>query len=139
MILSECIIGWIWDRRWPLAAFCALITMFAGWQAAKVGVDNSLKIWFVEDNPHLVAYRKFQERFGNDEVVVIAVHKPDGIATHDGLALLRRVEAVLSRVDGVASVVSIANHIDATFAKDQLTAALSGLRAPPSEIGRAHA
>ncbi len=58
--------------------FLLLLTLTAGvflWpgvQSALV-VDNSLTVWFLEDAPTLVAYRDFQERFGNDEVVIVMV------------------------------------------------------------------
>lgn len=42
-------------------------------------MDNSLSIWFLKDDPMLVNYQKFQQRFGNDEVVICIVHDPSGL------------------------------------------------------------
>ena len=92
MSATERVAAWIWDWRRLLAALCALVTVLAVWQAGKVGTDNSLRIWFLDDDPQLVAYRSYQERFGNDEVVVIAFTRPDGMASAAGLVLLRRAE-----------------------------------------------
>ena len=38
-----------------------------------VKVDNSLTIWFLEDDPALKEYHAFHEKFGNDEVVIVVV------------------------------------------------------------------
>lgn len=112
MTLAERIAGFAWDRRRGLGLLCALVTALAAWQAGKVGVDNSLRIWFVDDDPHLVAYQGFQRRFGNDEVVVVVFRRDQGMADGVGLEILRRAEAELSAVDGVAQVMSIAGYAD---------------------------
>lgn len=113
MNLREHIVAWIWDRRWLCAIACVLVTLVAGWHAARIGVDNSLEIWFLDDDPQLVSYRAFQRTFGNDEVVVIAFHDQGGLADEKGLALLRRAASAIERVDGVAGVVSLASIVDA--------------------------
>ncbi len=110
MNLGKRTIEWIWDWRWSCALACVAITFIAGWQAARIGVDNSLEIWFVENEPALVNYRRFQNVFGNDEAVVIAFHEPDGILTTRGLSLLERATSALRTVEGVASVDSILDN-----------------------------
>lgn len=39
--------------------------------------DNSLEVWFHEDDPNLIAYEAFQEQFGRDTSVVVAVTPPE--------------------------------------------------------------
>src|SRR5512132_1070783 len=102
MNLRERIVAWIWDHRWACAAICVLITLAAGWQAAKVGVDNSLEIWFVGDDPKLISYRKFQRAFGNDEVVIIAFREAGGLINRSGIELLGRAADRVRGVEGVA-------------------------------------
>jgi predicted RND superfamily exporter protein len=46
--------------------------LWPGWQKA-LEADNSLSVWFLENDPALEEYHKFQERFGNDEVVIVMV------------------------------------------------------------------
>ena len=36
----------------------------------KLNVDNSLGIWFLEDDPSYRAYIDFQENFGSDEIFI---------------------------------------------------------------------
>ncbi|NIR31226.1 MAG: MMPL family transporter [Gammaproteobacteria bacterium] len=112
MSAGERIAEWIWQRRRACALACAALTLAGAWQAAGVGVDNSLEIWFVDDDPALVSYRQFQETYGNDEAVVIAFHEPGGIVTEEGIALLRRAQAALQHVEGVASVDSMVDAAD---------------------------
>ena len=112
MTLAERVAGFVWDRRRALALACAALTALAAWQAGKVGVDNSLRIWFLDDDPHLVAYRSFERRFGSDEVAVIVFQRAGGMARGAGLELLRRAAAELAAVDGVAQVISIADYAD---------------------------
>ena len=134
MTLGERIAAFIWDRRWLLASICALLTLLAGWQAGRVGVDNSIRIWFVEDDPHLVSYRSFQKTFGNDEVAIVAFSRPEGFANGAGLALLRHAESALARVDGVAGVLSLAGYVDAWLEYETVAAAASGsIRSMPDD------
>ena len=46
--------GWIWDRSRFVAGAVAVVTALAAWEATRVGVDNSLAVWFVEDDPQLL-------------------------------------------------------------------------------------
>jgi predicted RND superfamily exporter protein len=130
MSASTRVAAWLWDWRRVLATLCVLVTLLAAWQAGKVGTDNSLRIWFLDDDPYLVAYRSYQERFGSDEVVVIAFSRPDGMTSAAGLALLRRAEARLLAVEGVAGVVSIATLLDEGGASGDAAARERALRHP---------
>ncbi len=109
MSLRERIVASIWDRRWLIVTACVLITLAAGWNATKVGVDNSLEIWFVDDDPSLISYRRFQRTFGNDEVAIIAFRDAGGMVNRPGIELLRRVTERVNRIEGVAGVLSIAD------------------------------
>ena len=60
------------NKWWVLLAVLASLVV-ATKGALKVGVDNSLEIWFVEDDPKLETYKDFQEEYGNDEVVILAL------------------------------------------------------------------
>ena len=72
--------------RW--AAFGLLVVVAGavspGLETAMVP-DNALTVWFLETDPKLKEYYGFQDEFGNDEVILIEVQKPDGIFTKDSL------------------------------------------------------
>jgi predicted RND superfamily exporter protein len=115
MTAGERIVDVVLRARWAWLLAVLALTAVAGAAAARVGVDNAVDIWFVEDDPALVAYRDFQETFGNDEVVVTAVFEADGgVFTPDGLARVRRVADAARATDGVAGARSI---VDATGAR----------------------
>lgn len=70
-----------------------------------IKVDNSLNIWFLENDPALVEYKKYTERFGNDESIVLLIKDPEGVLSSeyfqsfinltDSLEAIPEVEGVL--------------------------------------------
>ena len=58
-----------------------------------------------------MAYHDFQETYGNDEVVVLAVHDEDGIIDAEGIALLRELGSRAEAVDGIAEATSIGTEL----------------------------
>lgn len=104
---SQRVVAWIWDHRAACAVLCVAVTLLAGWQATRIGVNNGIEDWFLDDDPQRIAYRGFQQQFGSDDVILAAVEIEQGAASDSGLTLLRRAEERLSTIDGVAGVVSI--------------------------------
>lgn len=59
--------------KFRIAIIVILVVLmgFSGYQTInKLSVDNSLSIWFLEDDPSYKAYIDFQEEFGSDEIFV---------------------------------------------------------------------
>ena len=83
------------QRRRELLVVLALITLglSVGLPTAAVP-DNSLRIWFLDDDPELLAYDAFHERFGNDEVMLLNVHAPEGVFEPTLLKRLRSLTAL---------------------------------------------
>jgi len=77
--------------------------------ALKVGVDNSLEIWFVEDDPNLETYQAFQEEYGNDEVVILALRTEGLLFTEENMASLHSLTETVESVDGISEAHSLAN------------------------------
>src|SRR6185436_4067325 len=84
-------------------------TVAAAIPAARVGVDNSLSAWFVEGSPERRAYGAFLDRFGNDEVIVVAF--PEGSRDVD------HARRALEDVDGLSAVVVFAGRGQALVAR----------------------
>ncbi|GAA4354676.1 MMPL family transporter [Hymenobacter saemangeumensis] len=90
-------------------AFLSL-TLLAGlalWPGVKAAlvVDNSLAVWFLRGDPALAAYHEFREKFGNDEVVVIAVRAGrETLLSPANLQALRQLDAELAALPAVATV-----------------------------------
>ena len=53
------------------------ITVVAGYYASRVEFDSDIEIWFLEDDPNLVTYRDFLDRFSADEITVLGVFADD--------------------------------------------------------------
>ncbi|QJX45555.1 MMPL family transporter [Hymenobacter taeanensis] len=85
-----------------------VMTCVALWPGVRAGVqvDNSLSAWFLEGDPALVAYHEFQERFGNDEVVIIGVHDSATLLTPRNFQRLRQLSLALENHSDVAAVLS---------------------------------
>ncbi len=50
-----------------------VLTAAVGSGAGRLTFDNSYETWFLDDDPALVAYREFQDRFGSDETLVLVL------------------------------------------------------------------
>ncbi len=83
-----------------------------GWDLDAAPVDNGIEIWFLEDDPALVAYREFQRTFGNDEAVLIAL-RDEALWTSAGLTRLGRLSEALGRVPRVRGVTSLSTVLHA--------------------------
>ena len=123
--------------RHPKASLASLllVTGLMAIPAAQVGVDNSVDVWFVEDDPALSTYRAFQKRYGNDEIVAIAVVESDGVWTAAALNRLLALSDALEAINGVDQVFSIPR---ALLTELSTTNEPTEEGAPPIEIGRAH-
>ncbi len=99
--------NFIWRWRFPSAGLCLLVSVLAASQLSSLAVSNSLEIWYPQDDPELLNYRRFQETYGSDEIVVAAVRRDDGFATAAGTELVGSLTDDLLDIDGVATVTSI--------------------------------
>src|SRR5688572_5899537 len=83
-----------------------------------VQIDNSLKVWFLENDPALVNYQKFQERFGNDEVIIFMMHDPDGLLNEKRIFQIREVTRALAALPELKNIVGPG---DITILKNDIT------------------
>lgn len=93
----------------------AAVALWPGVRAA-VQVDNSLEAWFLRNDPSLRAYQDFQQRFGNDEVVIVGIHDPQTLLTPAYFARFRALSRALERLPGVAAVIGPGNAVVPTRA-----------------------
>ena len=99
--------NFIWRWRFQLTGLCLLLSVLAASQLTSLSVSNSLEIWYPADDPELLNYRQFQQTYGNDEVVIVAISSPDGFASDDGTELIGALTDDLLDIDGVATVTSL--------------------------------
>ena len=109
MTKSEKLVAGIQKNRWVVLFLILISCFFAGKGVLQVGVDNSLEIWFVEDDPQLQTYQEFQDEYGNDEVVVLALHNASGILTQGGMESLHQLTQAAESVEGISEAYSLSN------------------------------
>ncbi|MFZ9886636.1 MAG: efflux RND transporter permease subunit [Myxococcota bacterium] len=56
---------------WLVISTILVVTLGLGVAAAKIRVNNSDEIFFVQDDPLLVTHKRFEQRFGSDEFVLV--------------------------------------------------------------------
>ena len=94
--------------RYAFITLIAVATVFSVWAiSGGLQIDNSLAIWFLEDDETYLEYQQFQRDYGSDEIVIAALpisyqQLPKQINVLDALSI------DLERLSGVQSVFSIA-------------------------------
>lgn len=92
-------------RYWLLLLVLALCAgLWPGVRTA-IETDNSLSVWFLKDDPMLKDYRRFHERFGNDEVVVLMVRDDKGLLSPDYFSRFTAMGKALQAHPGVQVVI----------------------------------
>lgn len=98
-----------------------------------VRLDNAVEVWFVEGDPELAAYRRFQREFVNDEVAIVAFSDPGGVLQHAPLARIVRLGEQLGQIPGISRVLSLATTRDIRLEGDTLEVAPLLTVAPEGE------
>jgi len=78
--------------------------------------NNHVEIFFQPDDPLYVAYREFQETYGNEEFAVIAIQ--GDIFRNKGLQIIRQMTSEIENISGVERVNSITNVEEFTGSED---------------------
>ncbi|MFZ2959513.1 MAG: MMPL family transporter [Candidatus Ozemobacteraceae bacterium] len=83
--------------------------------APRIRIDNSLELWFLEDDPTLTGYREFKKIYGNDEIILALVDCGEkGMFTKDALnSLYKASKAIKDDRANIKRVLSVglAPHI----------------------------
>ena len=81
--------------RIAIIVILAILMGFSGYQTLKnLRVDNSLSIWFLEDDPSYKAYIDFQEKFGSDEIFIAMLPVENAIGNAEKSKLLKLHESI---------------------------------------------
>jgi predicted RND superfamily exporter protein len=123
--LAESCVRLVARFRWTSLGLLILATVLAwasygravDWDPDAQPVDNGIEIWFLEDDPALLAYQEFQRTFGNDEAVLVAL-RDEALWTPGGLTRLAALADGLSRVPNVRGVTSLSTVLHAGSTPD---------------------
>lgn len=77
--------------------------------ARNINLDNSLELWFLEDDPTLAAYREFKAKYGNDEIILAMIDcRRDGMFSPAMLsAVYKASKAIEDDKDNFRRVLSV--------------------------------
>ena len=89
-----------------VAALAELVDFRAG--RLRLQIDTSIEQMLPSGDENRAFYDRMRKLFGNDETLLLVVHRPDGIFTTDVLAGIERLSERVEDVEGVASVLSLA-------------------------------
>ena len=99
------------DRPLLVLLVILLLTCFFGYHAQHIRLDGSVERLLPGNDPDNQYYAEVRELFGNDEVGVIA-GVADNVYAAEVLQKIDRLTKEIAKVDGVASVLSLANAVD---------------------------
>ena len=98
--LEKIITGIIKFRVTIIIALTVLMG-FSGYNTLqKLSVDNSLGIWFLEDDPSYKAYIDFQENFGSDEIFIAMLPVENAIGKYE----VERLKNLQKRIEALSYV-----------------------------------
>lgn len=92
-----------------LFGFLIFITIGFSIFIPRLGLDNSLEVWFLKDDPTLIRYEKFKELYGNDEVIIAWI-KPigaKGIFSREFINKIYKISRKLEKQTLIRRVLSI--------------------------------
>lgn len=97
--------------RWPLFVLFMGATVFFIRQVPHLAIDPTMDSLFVTRSPDFQYYAKYREKFGNDQMVVVAMATPD-LFTRERLIKLEDFSKAVSEFHEVESVYSLASVMD---------------------------
>jgi uncharacterized protein len=98
--------------------------------------DNSYRLWFIDDDPALVAYDAYLEQFGSDEALVIGMATAGAPLSEATLTRVRAISDALAEHPEVLHVWSL-THIEALVSTGgALEARRLVEQIPPSDLDR---
>lgn len=96
--------------------------------------DNSVSIWFLENDPEIKVYREFLKTFKTDEVLIIhAKTKKDEVFTPHNLEKIHRLTEKIKKVKYVEDVLSITDGEIIYPRGDEIVVSPPFSNFPPSE------
>ncbi|MEP7702798.1 MMPL family transporter [Paraglaciecola sp. 25GB23A] len=115
MIVKPSINTWILRLcKHPFLMFATigLLTVIALIFAAKVKQEQSLKVWFPENDPAILSYEQFSNTFSADEIIVIGVFADDIFepTIWDAIDEITQASKNIPFVHTVSSITSLANY-----------------------------
>jgi len=97
--------------RWPMMLLLALITMIFGGSIFGLQIDPTVETLFNKDTKAYRQYREFNEKFGSDQMIALAMETPD-LFTLKQLLFLKELTSKIESMPQVERVLSLSNVMD---------------------------
>ncbi|MBW2270045.1 MAG: MMPL family transporter, partial [Deltaproteobacteria bacterium] len=91
--------GWCFDHRWVVVALSMVMLVACVALASRVRVDSSYEAYFDPDDPIFLAYEKYREDFGSDEVSYILYAAPEAEHGPWDIDVMRRMAQLTSALE----------------------------------------
>ena len=105
--------GWCFDHRLVAGGLCLAVVAAAVGLAGTARIDNSYEAFFALDDPVYLAYQRYRDDFGSDEVSYILYEAPGTRYGAFDLDVMRRIadltEALEEEVPFIYEVRSLTN------------------------------
>src|SRR5512134_2023549 len=105
---------WITGHAVLVLLGCALVTLLSLAQivdfrtgAPRLLLDTSIEQMLPSGDESRAFYDRTRKLFGNDDTLLLVVHRPEGIFTPEVLGGIARLSERVAAVPGVASVLSL--------------------------------
>lgn len=113
------ITNFIVNRNKAVLLIILIITIIFGYFNLETNILNHISIYFGEDDYDLTFYEKFQEKYGNEEQVIIAF-RANEIFTNENLDIIRRLTSEIRDLKGVQRILSLTESQEPVEDKDLL-------------------
>ncbi|MDD4519061.1 MAG: MMPL family transporter, partial [Limnochordia bacterium] len=96
-----------------------IITLFFGFFALNIRVDDDIMNYLPEDDPVVETFNRISDTFGGSNIAVVIL-EADDIFTNEALLHIDHLTDLFAGVDGVTSVTSLTNAMDMRPEEDAL-------------------
>jgi len=92
-----------------LGGLIALVIISLYSIATSLKVDNTLKIWFSDEDPNYQTFLEFQDKYGNDDIITVLATYPFQVYEEEAVRELLKLEKELNAIEYVDQVYSFAS------------------------------
>ena len=93
------IAGWSFDYRWVVLGLFAAFVGVTAHLASRVLTSSGIQSYFEDTDPHLIAYEKYREDFGSDEVSYILYEAPGYEHGPWNLEVMRKIATLTTALE----------------------------------------
>jgi uncharacterized protein len=97
------------DQRRLLVGIVTVITVLLSVCIPRMETDHTLKSGLDTTAPAYLQYQQFIEAFGNEEFILVAIHKEHETSDYRLLTSLKSISRTLETLDKIAEVISLSN------------------------------